>query len=92
MTATPVALVTGAARGQGAAIVARLHADGFRIVAGDVLADELHSSTVHYGDRVVTVALDVTSEEQWAAAVAAAVDRFGTLTTLVNNAGVLHRA
>lgn len=92
MTATPVALVTGAARGQGAAIVARLHTDGFRIVAGDVLADELRSSTADYGDDVITVPLDVTSEAQWAAAVAAAVDRFGTLSTLVNNAGVLHRA
>ena len=92
MTATPVALVTGAARGQGAAIVARLLADGFRIVAGDVLADELRSSTADYGDDVITVPIDVTSEAQWAAAVAAAVDRFGTLSTLVNNAGVLHRA
>lgn len=92
MTATPVALVTGAARGQGAAIVARLHADGFRIVAGDILADELRSSTAQFGDAVITVALDVTSEPQWAAAVATAVERFGVLTTLVNNAGVLHRA
>ena len=33
-----VALVTGAARGQGAAIVARLHAEGFRVAAGDVLS------------------------------------------------------
>src|SRR5690606_17299909 len=38
------------------------------------------------------VELDVTSEEQWASAVAAVVDRFGALTALVNNAGVLHRA
>lgn len=36
--------------------------------------------------------LDVTSAEQWDAAVAATVERFGSLTTLVNNAGVLHRA
>jgi NAD(P)-dependent dehydrogenase (short-subunit alcohol dehydrogenase family) len=38
------------------------------------------------------VALDVTSPEQWEAAVAATVERFGSLTTLINNAGVLHRA
>lgn len=92
MSTAPVALVTGAARGQGAAIVARLHADGFQVVAGDVRVDELRTSTADYGDGVIAMALDVTSEEQWAAAVAAAVDRFGTLTTLVNNAGVLHRA
>jgi NAD(P)-dependent dehydrogenase (short-subunit alcohol dehydrogenase family) len=41
---------------------------------------------------VAAISLDVTSAEQWAEAVAAVVDRFGSLTTLVNNAGVLHRA
>lgn len=92
MTGTPVALVTGAARGQGAAIVARLHADGYRVAACDVLLDELHSSTAAYGDSVLALALDVTSESQWADAVAATIERFGALTTLVNNAGVLHRA
>jgi 3alpha(or 20beta)-hydroxysteroid dehydrogenase len=40
----------------------------------------------------VAVDLDVTSAEQWGDAVTATVDRFGGLTTLVNNAGVLHRA
>jgi 3alpha(or 20beta)-hydroxysteroid dehydrogenase len=86
-SADRVALVTGAARGQGAAIVKRLRRDGFRIAACDVLtADDP-------GDQgVVAVALDVTSAEQWNRAVDAVVDRFGSLTTLVNNAGVLHRA
>jgi NAD(P)-dependent dehydrogenase (short-subunit alcohol dehydrogenase family) len=87
-----VALVTGAARGQGAAIVARLHADGFRVAACDVLIDELHDSIDGLGDDVSAVELDVTSPTQWSAAVAATVERFGALTTLVNNAGVLHRA
>lgn len=86
-----VALVTGAAGGQGAAIVARLRADGFRVAASDVRADELAAS-VDGLDDVVAVQLDVTSPEQWAAAVDAVVERFGGLTTLVNNAGVLHRA
>jgi 3alpha(or 20beta)-hydroxysteroid dehydrogenase len=84
--------VTGAARGQGAAIVARLLADDFRIAACDLLIDELRSSTAEFGERVVAVELDVSSEELWAAAVSTVVDRFGALTTLVNNAGVLHRA
>lgn len=88
-----VALVTGAARGQGAAIVARLLEDGFRVAACDLLVDELHSSTAALAsDDVVAVALDVTSPEQWREAVDAVVKRFGALTTLVNNAGVLHRA
>lgn len=92
MTTQPVALVTGAARGQGAAIVARLRADGFRVAACDLLVDELLSSTAECGDDVIALELDVTSEAHWSAAVAATVDRFGGLSTLVNNAGVLHRA
>ena len=88
-----VALVTGAARGQGAAIVARLTEDGFLVAACDVLVDELKATT-HALDpaAVITVGLDVTSPDQWGAAVSEIAERFGTLTTLVNNAGVLHRA
>lgn len=88
-----VALVTGAARGQGAAIVTHLLADGFRIAACDVLVEELEDSVAAHNDsRVIAIPLDVTSEEQWAAAVGRTVDQFGALTGLVNNAGVLHRA
>ncbi|AFM16771.1 dehydrogenase of unknown specificity, short-chain alcohol dehydrogenase like protein [Mycolicibacterium chubuense NBB4] len=88
-----VALVTGAARGQGAAIAARLVDDGFRVAACDVLADGAEDVAARLGeDHAVAVALDVTSADQWARAVAATVERFGGLTTLVNNAGVLHRA
>jgi 3alpha(or 20beta)-hydroxysteroid dehydrogenase len=87
-----VALVTGAARGQGAAIVKRLHSDGFRVAACDVRLDELKTVVDALGDGAVDVALDVTSAEQWDAAVTQVVDRFGSLTTLINNAGVLHRA
>jgi 3alpha(or 20beta)-hydroxysteroid dehydrogenase len=87
-----VALVTGAARGQGAAIVKRLHKDGFRVAACDLLADELIATVDELGDAVIAVPLDVTNVDQWATAVASTVERFGALTTLVNNAGVLHRA
>lgn len=83
---TRVALVTGAARGQGAAIVARLRADGFAVAAADrldVTADD---------PGVLPVALDVSSAQQWSAAVAQVVGHFGGLNVLVNNAGVLHRA
>lgn len=88
---TRVALVTGAARGQGAAIVRRLVRDGYRIAACDVLLGELSSGVADL-DGVVAVPLDVTSAEQWQAAVDRTVAEFGGLTTLVNNAGVLHRA
>ena len=88
-----VALVTGAARGQGAAIVQRLRADGFKVAACDLAADELKASVTALGDAgVIAVPLDVTAEEQWASAVAEVLDTFGALSTLVNNAGVLHRA
>jgi NAD(P)-dependent dehydrogenase (short-subunit alcohol dehydrogenase family) len=88
-----VALVTGAARGQGAAIVKRLHKDGFRVAACDLLVDDLAATVESVGgDAAIAIQLDVTSEDQWQAAVEAVVDRFGSLTTLVNNAGVLHRA
>ena len=88
-----VALVTGAARGQGAAIVQRLRADGFKVAACDLAADELKASVAALGDAgVIAVPLDVTAEEQWASAVAEVLDTFGALSTLVNNAGVLHRA
>jgi len=86
-----VALVTGAARGQGAAIVKRLHDDGYLVAACDVRADELAAS-IDDLDGVAAVSLDVTSEEQWNAAVREIVEQFGSLTTLINNAGVLHRA
>jgi 3alpha(or 20beta)-hydroxysteroid dehydrogenase len=86
-----VALVTGAARGQGAAIVKRLHKDGFGVAACDVRDDELNAS-IDGLDNVTAVRLDVTSEDQWNSAVAETVERFGGLTTLINNAGVLHRA
>ncbi|ORB63097.1 SDR family NAD(P)-dependent oxidoreductase [Mycolicibacterium tusciae] len=87
-----VALVTGAARGQGAAIVRRLHTDGFRVAACDLLTDELKAGTKALGGGVLAVELDVTSEQQWDSAVRRTVEEFGALTTLVNNAGVLHRA
>lgn len=86
-----VALVTGAARGQGAAIVKRLQSDGYRVAACDVRDDDLAAS-IETLDGVVGIHLDVTSEEQWEAAVREIVATFGGLTTLVNNAGVLHRA
>ena len=58
-----------------------------------MLVDELEVVTKAFDpSAVIAIPLDVTSADQWDAAVNEIVDRFGTLTTLVNNAGVLHRA
>ena len=93
MTAAGVALVTGAARGQGWAIVQRLRADGLSIAACDVDAGQLSDAVGGlHDDEVIAIPLDVTSPSGWQAAVATTVGKFGSLSVLVNNAGVLHRA
>jgi 3alpha(or 20beta)-hydroxysteroid dehydrogenase len=84
-----VALVSGAARGMGAATVRRLHADGARVVAGDILDDDGKALADELGDRVRYLHLDVTSEEQWQSAVEQTEREFGKLDVLVNNAGIL---
>jgi 3alpha(or 20beta)-hydroxysteroid dehydrogenase len=88
-----VALVTGAAGGQGWAITKRLRTAGYSVAACDRRADEVVAAVGELADdQVIAVELDVTSPEQWTTAVRQVVDRFGSLSTLVNNAGVLHRA
>ena len=86
-----VALISGGARGMGA-VEARLFAgEGAKVVIGDVLEDEgrqTEAAVNEAGGECVFVRLDVTSEEDWAQAIATAVGRFGKLDILVNNAGV----
>ncbi|MDT5118655.1 MAG: 3alpha(or 20beta)-hydroxysteroid dehydrogenase [Mycobacterium sp.] len=88
-----VALVTGAAGGQGWAIVEKLRAEGYSVAACDQRADDVVAAVAELGDDgVIAIELDVTSAQQWEAAVEKTVNRFGMLNALVNNAGVLHRA
>jgi 3alpha(or 20beta)-hydroxysteroid dehydrogenase len=89
-----VAIVTGGARGMGAAEVRRLHAAGASVVAADILdddgkalADELGVNSV--GASVRYLHLDVTSEDEWTAAVEQVERELGKLDVLVNNAGIL---
>lgn len=86
-----VALVTGAARGLGAAIVEVFAREGARVVLTDVLEDEAGRLARRLGDRVIFVAHDVTDEAQWRRAVSRAREHFGALDILVNNAGVAGR-
>jgi 3alpha(or 20beta)-hydroxysteroid dehydrogenase len=88
-----VALVTGAAGGQGWAITKKLRAEGYSVAACDLRVGDVVAAVAELGDdKVIAIELDVTSPEQWETAVEKTVDRFGLLSTLVNNAGVLHRA
>ncbi|WP_256988017.1 SDR family NAD(P)-dependent oxidoreductase [Streptomyces sp. BR123] len=89
-----VVLITGAARGQGEQEARLFAAEGARVLLGDVLderggavAEEIGEEVG--GDRVRYVRLDVSREEDWAAAVAVAKEAFGRVDGLVNNAGIL---
>ncbi|MGW5420883.1 SDR family NAD(P)-dependent oxidoreductase [Streptomyces sp. NPDC003943] len=85
-----VVVITGAARGQGEQEARLFAAEGARVVLADVLDDQGEALAKELGaDRAAYVHLDVTSEADWAAAVAAAKERFGRIDGLVNNAGIL---
>ncbi|MFE7517440.1 SDR family NAD(P)-dependent oxidoreductase [Streptomyces sp. NPDC057540] len=85
-----VVLVTGAARGQGEQEARLFAAEGARVVLGDVLDEAGEALAKELGeDRAAYVHLDVTSEDDWTAAVALAGERFGKIDGLVNNAGIL---
>ena len=84
-----VAIVSGAARGQGEAEVRLFVAEGARVVLGDVLDERGAAVARSLGEPAVFQHLDVTEPADWAAVVAVAVRRFGRLDVLVNNAGIL---
>lgn len=86
-----VVIVSGGARGMGASHVRALVAAGAKVVAGDVLHDEGVALADELGDSMAYLDLDVTQEPQWQAAVAVAEERFGAVTGLVNNAGIVTR-
>ncbi|MFF9455730.1 glucose 1-dehydrogenase [Streptomyces flaveolus] len=87
-----VALVTGAARGMGAAEARLLTELGAHVVLTDVLETEGEATAASLGPAARFVRHDVADEKSWAAAVAAAVDGFGRLDVLVNNAAVYSTA
>ena len=80
-------LITGSSRGLGRALAEAVLADGNRLVATARKPAELADLAERYGDRVRTVALDVTDANAAKTAIAAAVEAFGRLDVLVNNAG-----
>ncbi len=84
-----VAIVTGAARGQGEAEARRFVAEGASVVLADVLDDDGRAVAADLGGAARYEHLDVTDEERWQAVVAATEDAFGPVSVLVNNAGIL---
>ena len=84
-----VALISGGARGMGAEHARALVAEGAKVVIGDILDDEGKALADEIGDAARYVHLDVTAAEEWEAAVATAVNEFGKLNVLVNNAGIV---
>lgn len=85
-----VALISGGARNIGGASARLLVEEGARVVIGDLLDEEGQALADELGDRARYVHLDVTSEEDWAAAVALTVAEFGRLDVLFNNAGIFN--
>jgi cyclopentanol dehydrogenase len=90
-----VALISGGARGMGAVEAQLFAREGAKVVIGDVLEEDgqrtaavINQAVSESGGECIFVRLDVTNEEDWQGAVAAARERFGKLDVLVNNAGI----
>ena len=81
-------VVTGGARGLGAAAARAVVAGGGRVLITDVLEDEGAATAAELGDAARFLRHDVTSEADWQAALDQAVAAFGRLDGLVNNAGI----
>ena len=86
-----VALITGAARGQGAAEARLFAKEGAKVVLADVLDRDgtaVAAEIAELGGEALYVHLDVSSEDDWQQAVEAAVSSYGKLDVLVNNAAI----
>jgi NAD(P)-dependent dehydrogenase (short-subunit alcohol dehydrogenase family) len=83
--------VTGAARGVGRRAVELLLEEGARVVAGDRRVDELNETLRDAGRQVVAVEVDMRRPEQCGQLVSTALERFGRIDALFNNAGITLR-
>lgn len=84
-----VAVVTGAASGIGEATARRFVAEGASVVVADLQQDPATALASELGVRATAVVADVADEQSVAAAVDLAVERFGHLDVMVNNAGIV---
>jgi 3alpha(or 20beta)-hydroxysteroid dehydrogenase len=83
-----VALVSGGARGMGETHCRALLAEGAKVVIADILDEQGQALAASLGENALYVHLDVTDEDSWTEAVAAAEKAFGAVSVLVNNAGI----
>lgn len=83
-----VALVTGGARGIGAAICAAYVAEGAKVAVADLLAKDAEETAAALGENAIAIAMDVTDLDSIATGVAKVEEAFGGIDILVNNAGV----
>ena len=84
-----VAIITGSARGTGAATAELFVEQGARVCIADVLESEGQAQAGKLGDAAFYQPLDVRSEASWQQAVEATQQRFGAVNVLVNNAAIL---
>ena len=87
-----VALISGGARGQGAAEARLFAQEGAKVVLGDILDEQgqqVEAEINELGGDALYVHLDVTSEADWESAVESAVSKYGKLDILVNNAAIV---
>ena len=82
-------IITGGALGMGASHARGFIEEGANVVIADVLEQEGRKLADELGDHAIFARLDVASDEDWAAAVAAAEDAFGPVSVLINNAGIV---
>lgn len=83
-----VALISGGARGMGESHARTMVAQGASVVIADILDADGEAVAADLGSAATYVHLDVTDRDQWARAVATAIDRYGGLNVLINNAGI----
>jgi 3alpha(or 20beta)-hydroxysteroid dehydrogenase len=82
-------IVTGGARGMGARFARGFVGEGANMVIADILAQEGQTLADELGEHAIFSRLEVTRDSDWAATVAAAEDAFGSVSVLVNNAGIV---